>query len=142
MTRALGYVCLTAAIMLASIGFAPANDLARITMLPSQTKVGMAKVTLLVSDLAFEGDVLVGTYQIKIPLAPWRNDVGELRLFPDVPFLDTLASGGVVNGNVLSHENGRTHPVTCRIEADGTVNITVQTHERTLAFKTRVGAEF
>jgi hypothetical protein len=141
LTRTIGYVCLTAAILIGALGLPAVANPARLTMQPSHTKVGVAKVKLLVTDLVLQDDSLVGSYRITIPMAPWRNDEGELHLFPDEPLEQTLAGGGVVNGHVLSHENGRTHPVTCRFEADGTVDITVTTHERTLAFKTRVGGE-
>jgi hypothetical protein len=99
----------------------------------------VAKVKLLVTDLAYEseGD-LVGTYQVKIPLAPWRDDRGDVRFELDEPLERTLANGGVVTGNVRSEENGRVHPVTCRIETDGSMHLTVETHERTLRFDTRV----
>jgi hypothetical protein len=129
---------LAAALLLGCLPPLLAGQPAEVRLLPSQTHVGLAKVKLLVSDLAFEDDGMVGTYEIRIPLAPWRNDRGEVRFALNEPLEQVLASGGTVNGSGLSLENGRVHPITCRFTADGTVEITVRTHERTLAFKTRV----
>jgi len=111
---------------------------ALIELAPSHTRVGLAKVNLLVSGLSYAEGSVTGTYRIKIPLAPWRNDRGELSFELDEPLDRILNDGGTLSGKGHSLENGRVHPVTCRFGTDGAVDITVETHERTLAFKTRV----
>jgi hypothetical protein len=105
---------------------------------PAHTRVGLARVTLLVSDVAYRGGRLTGSYEVRIPLAPWRNDRGEMRLDIREPLERLLASGKAVTGLSHSVENGRVHPVTCSFEADGTVHITIETDERTLAFTTHL----
>lgn len=105
---------------------------------PAHTRVGLARVTLLVSDLAYRGGSLIGSYEVRIPLAPWRNDRGDMRLDIREPLERVMAGGKSVSGSSHSLENGRVHPVTCSFEADGTVHITVETNERTLAFTTRL----
>jgi len=105
---------------------------------PAHTRVGLARVTLLVSDLVQRGGSLVGSYEIRIPLAPWRNDRGEMSLRMREPLDRLLASGRTVSGIGHSAENGRVHPVTCSFEADGSIHITIETEERTLAFTTRL----
>ena len=105
---------------------------------PAHTRVGLARVTLLVSDLAYDGGGLTGSYEVRIPLAPWRNDRGEMRLDLGEPLDRLVASGRSVSGNSLSTEDGRVHPVTCSFETDGTVQITIETEQRTLSFKTRL----
>jgi len=105
---------------------------------PAHTRVGVARVTLLVSDLVQRGGSLVGSYEIRIPLAPWRNDRGEMTLRMREPLDHMLASGRTVSGTGHSAENGRVHPVTCSFEADGSIHITIETEERTLDFTTRL----
>ena len=109
-----------------------------VQFVPAHTRVGLARVTLLVSDLVYRGGSLTGSYEVRIPLAPWRNDRGEMRLEIREPLDRLLASGKSVTGSSRSVENGRVHPVTCSFEADGTVRITVETNERTLAFTTHL----
>jgi hypothetical protein len=115
-----------------------ADDPALIELAPSHTRVGLAKVKLVVSDLTYRDDSVTGSYRIKIPLAPWRNDRGELHLELDEPLERIMTGGGTISGKGHSLENGRVHRVSCRFGTDGTVHITVQTHERRLDFKTRV----
>jgi hypothetical protein len=131
-------ILLLCALALASAAPVPAGDPAGLELLPSQTRVGMVKVKLLVSDLVFRDEGMIGNYEILIPLAPWRNDRGQLRLDLDRPLDRVMAEGGTVTGSGLSLENGRVHPITCRFATDGSVDITVRTHERTLAFKSRM----
>ena len=115
-----------------------ADQPAGFQFVPAHTRVGLARVTLLVSDLAYRADGLTGSYEVRIPLAPWRNDRGEMHLDLREPLDRVVASGKSVTGSSHSAENGRVHPVTCNFDADGTVRITVETDQRTLAFTTRL----
>ena len=107
-------------------------------MEPAKTRVGLARVNLQVSDLHLTGaDTIVGTYEIKIPLAPWRNDRGEISL-QVLGSLELLATGGgTMSGSGHSELDGRTHPIVCEFETDGFVQIHVATPDRDLEFRTR-----
>jgi hypothetical protein len=105
---------------------------------PAHTRIGLARVTLLVSDLTYSGSNLTGNYEVRIPLAPWMNDRGKMLLDLGEPLDRMLSSGKSVTGRSRSVENGRVHPVNCSFEADGTIQITIETEKRTLAFTTRL----
>ena len=94
---------------------------------PAHTRIGLARVTLLVSDLAYQGNGLTGSYEVRIPMAPWKNDRGEMRLELREPLDSLVASGRSVTGSSHSSEDGRVHPVTCCFATDGTVRITIET---------------
>jgi len=129
-----------AALLLSGVPAAFATGYGDVVRLrPTHTQVGLAKVILRVSDLTYEeAGTLVGSYEIRIPLAPWRNDRGEVRLAVDGPLDRIMARGGTVTGSGLSHEDGRTLPIECRFLSGGKVEITVDSGERILAFRSRV----
>lgn len=106
-------------------------------MEPARTRVGLATVNLLVSDLRLNEDALVGRYEIRVPLAPWMNDRGEIRLEAPAPLENVISGGGTASGTGHSVLDGRTHSITCAFEPDGTVQILVDTDRRDLAFKTQ-----
>lgn len=124
--------------MIGALAPAAAEKPVRFQFVPAHTHVGLARVTLLVSDLVYRGGNLIGSYEVRIPLAPWRNDRGEMSLRLREPLDRMLASGRTATGIGHSAEDGRVHPVTCSFEADGTIQISVETPERTLAFTTRL----
>lgn len=115
-----------------------ANSNSGIRMDASRTRVGLARVTLQVADLMLDGNLLLGTYELKIPLAPMLNDRGTIQL-PGVESLERLIRlGGRVTGSGSSSEDGRTHRVIANFQPGGRVDIMIDTGSRRLAFETRV----
>ena len=106
-------------------------------MEPAKTRVGVAKVKLLVHDLRRTAeDTMEGTYELRIPIAPWMNDRGEIRLSAPGSLDSQMTDGGELSGSGHSLLDGRTHAIVCRFGPAGTVEITVATPERELAFQT------
>jgi hypothetical protein len=125
-------LCVTAAPLV------PATGRTCVELAPAKTRVGIARINLDVRDLRLEGDdTIVGVYEIKIPMAPWRNDSGEISLHAPEPLEQLTADGGTLSGSGLSVEDGRIHEIVCEFEADGFVDIHVISPDRELEFRTR-----
>jgi len=125
-------LCVTAA------PFAPASGTTVVEMAPAKTRVGIARVNLSVRDLRLDSsDTMVGIYEIKIPMAPWRNDRGEVSLHAPVSLERLSVEGGTLNGSGLSVLDGQTHEFVCEFETDGFVKIRVTREDRDLEFRTR-----
>jgi len=105
---------------------------------PAKTWVGIARVTLAVGELALLGDRLEGRYEIRIPFAPMMNDRGVIRFDLDRPLDETLERGGRITGNSFSTDGGKTRSVICEVQPGGAVQISVETDERTLLFKSQI----
>jgi hypothetical protein len=104
---------------------------------PSSTRIGLAKVDLELTDMWLSGHAIEGRYAIRIPLLPFKNDSGTIRLEAPESFDSLRTTGGTLRGKARSVEDDRVHDVLCRIERDGTVQITVTTEHRTLRFNSR-----
>jgi hypothetical protein len=102
----------------------------------AKTWVGIARVLLDVTDLSLTESALTGYYEIRVPLAPYEDDHGAIRLDLVRPLPDVLARGGQLTGIVRS-DFGKTHDVECTLEPDGRARIVVTTDKRVLSFKTR-----
>jgi len=127
-------VCLTAA------PFVPASSSGDMVVLmePARTRVGIARINLQVQDLRLESaGTIVGTYELKIPLAPWRNDRGAISLRATESLEQLTVGGGTMSGSGHSELDGRTHPIVCEFEPGGFVGIQIATPERDLKFRTR-----
>lgn len=108
-----------------------------IRLLPAKTRVGFVSVHLEASDLTLEGTDLIGRYKIRVPLAPWEDDRGLIRLaLEDAPGA-IRGDGGTIKGSVTSDLNGKTHALECTLQPDGDVAILVHTDRRELEFLTR-----
>jgi len=66
------------ALVLASVSSAWAVSTLRIEPTRTRTRVGIARVHLEITDLRIDRDRFIGTYEVTIPLAPWRNDRGRI----------------------------------------------------------------
>ncbi|NIM02178.1 MAG: hypothetical protein GTN89_15640 [Acidobacteria bacterium] len=109
-----------------------------LTIEPSATWAGVARVHLEIEDVRQIGDVLEGTYRIRVPLSPGRNDTGRLVLHTSAS-LDKLGTTlATVSGDAVS-STGEVHEVDARMQPDGVVRIRVVTPWRTLRFKSRYG---
>ena len=126
-----------AALLLLPVALRSAATEAPIRVEPCKTRIGIARVHLMLSDLRLSGDRLLGDYRIKIPLAPVLNDRGTIEIGLDRPLSQIIASRGTVAGRGHSLLDGRTHPVVCEFGSAGDVKITIDTGDRILAFKTR-----
>ena len=138
MPRSLPAWLLTFTLCLLSLPAGGAMTLEAVVMEPAKTRVGLARVNLHVLDLHLaDGETIVGTYEIKIPLAPWMNDRGAIRLRTPGPIGGFMTAGATISGSGHSELDGRTHPIVCQFGSDGTVDIHVATDERDLYFQTR-----
>ena len=137
MSRSIAAVLLVCLACLTAAPLAPASGGTVVELAPARTRVGIARVNLQVSDLRMETtDTIVGTYEIKIPMAPWRNDRGAISLHAPEPLDRITAAGGTLSGSGLS-EDGQTHGIICDFETDGFVAIHITTPDRELEFRTR-----
>jgi len=126
---------LLAALLAFPTGLA-ADQHAGVRVRPARTWVGIARVLLDVTDLSLTESALTGHYELRVPLAPYEDDRGAIRLDLVRPLPDVLASGGQLTGIVRS-DFGKTHDVECTLEPDGSARIVVTTDKRVLSFKTR-----
>jgi hypothetical protein len=104
---------------------------------PASTRVGVARVSLEISDLRLAGDRLHGTYRVRVPLAPAMNDRGSIEIDLEDSLGRTLAGLGTVAGVGRSALDGRDHLVTCHFGPDRRVDIVIDTGDRILTFRTR-----
>jgi hypothetical protein len=104
---------------------------------PAHTWVGIVRVHLDVSDLWLDGDALEGRYEIRVPLSPSNNDAGTIRLDLATPPESLQANGGLLDGSAQSGQDGTQRTITCQVEADGGIAITIAMPDRTLQFRSR-----
>jgi hypothetical protein len=104
---------------------------------PAKTWVGIARVHLAVSELTVVGDALVGIYEIRVPLAPSKDDRGTVRFELTRPLETALVEGGSLVGLGKSELDHRTHHIRCAFGDGESVQIVVDTPERRLQFQSR-----
>ena len=104
---------------------------------PAQTRVAIASVYLELSDLKVQADTLVGSFQLRVPLIPTKDDYGTLALLMDAPLQECLRPGATIHGLASSNRTDRVYPIECAVEPDGRVRIAVTTRDRTLEFTSR-----
>ena len=125
---------LSASVLSAARGTLPSATLLEIE--PSKTWVGIARVHLEIDELRQTGEILEGTYQIRVPLSPRQNDTGRVLLRAPGS-IDALGDNtATVTGSALS-STGQVHKVVVLMQPNGVVRIRVITPERTLRFKSR-----
>ena len=109
----------------------------RVRVEPAQTRVAIASVYLELSDLKVQADTLVGSFELRVPLLPAKDDHGTLALLMDAPLQECLRPGATIHGLASSNTTDRVYPIACALEPDGRVRIAVTTHDRTLEFTSR-----
>jgi hypothetical protein len=114
----------------------PASEV-RVRVEPAQTRVAIASVYLELSDLKVEADTLVGSFDLRVPLIPSKDDHGTLALLMEAPLEQCLRPGATIRGLASSKTADRVYPIECAVEPDGRVRIAVTTHDRTLEFTSR-----
>lgn len=108
-----------------------------VRLAPTRTWVGMARVHLEVSELKVVNNALVGTYEIRVPLAPTKDDRGTVRFELGRPLEQALVDGAVLLGFGRSLLDHRTHRISCAFGDDDSVRIEVDSGERRLSFRSR-----
>ena len=103
---------------------------------PSSTRAGIARVHLEIEDLRQTGELLEGTYSIRVPLLPGKNDTGHIVLHAPGSLDDRGGAAAAMTGRAVS-STGQVHEVVARIQPDGVVRIQVVTPKRTLRFTSR-----
>lgn len=106
---------------------------------PAQTWVGIARVHLEIEELRQTGDMLEGTYQIRVPLSPKQNDTGRVQIHTASSFDELGKKKRTVTGSAHS-STGEVHAVVVRVQPNGVVRIQVITPKRTLQFKSRLAS--
>lgn len=102
---------------------------------PAHTRIGIARVVLSIDPLILTNEGLVGNYTIRIPLAPFMNDSGKIKI-PMTDLNDILIPGSTIHGTASSREDGRVHEVTCTFKSSKKLRIIVTTPDRVLFFET------
>ncbi len=135
-TRKTG-LCMALFAVIALIAAAgPAGALSRgLQVKPAKTRIGIAKVILQIDELSLTDDGLVGEYEIRIPLAPFMDDRGSIRLEVDGSLQEAVLPGSLLLGSASSMEDGRVHHVACTFLKGDRVNIVVTTPSRVLDFE-------
>jgi hypothetical protein len=103
---------------------------------PSKTRVGFTRVHLDVSDLTLKGTELQGRYRIRVPLFPFKNDTGTIRLHTDGPIDLEREITGKLTGTANS-DSGIARDILCTLGPDNSIDIGITLNTRTLIFKTK-----
>ena len=115
----------------------------RIKIESTHTYVLVAKVSLNISDLILEDGALVGTYQIRVPLKPDKNEWGILRLPLEKSKIveHYMEQGGILKGTGESAKSNQpTRIIACEIKPAnkgakyGDLALEIDTGERILNF--------
>lgn len=115
----------------------------RIQIDSTHTYVFVAKVSLSISDLVLKDGALVGTYHIRVPMKPSKNEWGimELPLEKSKIVEHYMEKGGILEGTGESvKENQPTRIIACEIKPSsegamyGDLALEIDTGERVLNF--------
>jgi len=129
-------LCVWVGVSLVAATTLPPNvRIAGIQLTPCATKVGLAKVYLEVSQLRLTGNELTGSYAIRVPLLPYKNETGTIRLETPASLEQLETIGGRLTGSARSDDD-ETRVVNCEVDPHGTIRIDIATGQRTLSFNT------
>jgi len=103
---------------------------------PSKTRIGFARVHLDVSDLTLKGTELQGRYRIRVPMFPFKNDTGTIRLRTDGPIDLEREITGKLMGTANS-DSGIARDILCTLGPDNSIDIGITLNTRVLTFKTK-----
>jgi hypothetical protein len=101
----------------------------------AKTRIGIARVVLNIDHLTLTDQGLSGDYAIRIPLAPFMDDSGTIRIPVVDKLKDAVTPGNTLRGTASSNEDGRTHEVACTFTDNQKVRIVVTTPDRVLSFE-------
>jgi len=125
---------LSASLLNAAKATLPAGNLLAIE--PASTWAGFARVHLTIENLRQTGEMLEGTYQIRVPLSPEQDDTGRVILRSSISIEELAGRAATVSGTALS-SSGQVNDVVVRMKPNGVIRIQVVTPKRTLRFKSR-----
>jgi hypothetical protein len=129
-------LCVALFAVIALIAAGPAGALSSgLQVKQAKTRIGIAKVILQIDGLNLTGSDLVGDYRIRIPLAPFMDDRGSIRIEVDGSLQEAVLPGSILLGSASSEEDGRVHHVACTFLKGARVNIVVTTPSRVLDFE-------
>jgi|GEM_PF-6144454 len=118
-----------------------ANDRFEIAIKEVSAKSSGWRVNLAVSDFALSTRGATGTYEIRVPAAPWKNEKGRIYFEINMSTDELLQQGGVIEGFCIRDSEERvSHKVICYVEPqqwnsqEGVVSLTVKTKKRELTF--------
>ena len=96
-------------------------------------------VAICIPPIAREGIAVerIGSFELRVPLLPSKDDRGTLALLMDAPLEQCLRPGATIRGLASSTTTDRVSPIACAVGPDGRVRIAVTTHDRTLEFTSR-----
>jgi len=103
---------------------------------PSKTRIGLAQVHLDVTELTLQGGELAGRYRIRVPLFPFKNDTGTIRLRSDGPFDPSRDVEGTLAGSAHS-DSGIERDVLCTLSPDRSIDIAITMNDRIVTFRTK-----
>jgi len=103
---------------------------------PAKTWVGPARVHLMVTEVELADRELEGSYRIRVPFLPGKNDTGTLQLRSARPLDELQRLGGTLDGTARSI-SGEIREVVCDVRPDGTMSIDITMDRRTVSFTTR-----
>lgn len=104
---------------------------------PTSTRVMVASVHLELGDLEADGEELTGAFQIRVPMFPWKDDHGQVRMRLGAPLRDVVRRGGVLEGEATSDSSGHVRQIHCEVRSDGSLRISVTMPDRVLEFDSR-----
>lgn len=106
----------------------------------SKTRVGIASVNLVVSELKPIDGQLIGYYSIEVPLMRSKNDSGRIVLPIDMPVEELGKKGGVLTGTAYSKRDAsKRNKIVCEIRPheNKAILLAITTSERTLHFESK-----
>ena len=101
----------------------------------AKTRVGIARVVLNIDHLTLTEQGLKGDYAIRIPMAPFMDDFGTIRIPVTQKLQEAISPGNTLHGTASSREDGRTHEVACTFQDSKKLRIVVTTPDRVLSFE-------
>ena len=103
---------------------------------PSSTRVGMARVRLDVTETTLRGTELHGRYRIRVPLFPFKNDAGTIRLHSESLIDPGNDTHGTLVGTAHS-DSGAAREVICTLGSDNSIDIKITMDTSIVTFKTK-----
>ena len=102
----------------------------------SKTRVGLAQVHLDVTDLTLKGTELHGRYRIRVPLFPFKNDSGTIRLRAEDP-IDLVNGIGSTLAGTAHSDSGIARDVLCTLGSGNSIQIGITLDKRIVTFTTK-----
>ncbi len=114
----------------------------------AHTRVGWVRVNLIMSELKWVGDRMIGNYDIQVPLFSSKNEVGKFDLHAETDIGRLRTGGGKLEGlGIKDFDSGRTRQIKGEVIPDshkpdsGVLLLSIDTGNRILHFRTRYHIE-